>query len=126
MMEGARGPVCRNSLAVERAFDVLEGEGRDGLEVDHGGFDVLDFSTGQNDRHVTVAFGANHAIHVPEFAAQGVPEEEKQGIKGLVLTGRGDTVLNGQGRKEAADFVGAEFAGRSAADEGLDLLAQKR
>jgi len=43
-----------------------------------------------------VAFGANHAIELAEFAAENVSEEEQEGIKNLVLGGGGHALPHGQ------------------------------
>ncbi len=102
------------AAAVEEQHDEAVGW----LEV---GQDGVDFSTGKDDGHVAVAFGANDAVHFPEFPAEDVPEEEEEGIECLVLAGSGDAVLNGKSGEEAADLLGAELAGGPAADEGLEF-----
>ena len=66
-----------------------------------------------------MAFCPNDTIDLAEIAAQDVWEEEKQGVKGLVLGGGRGATLNGQGGEEPANFLVAEFGGGATADEGL-------
>ena len=58
--------------------------------------DGLSLGVGEDDGDVAVAFGANHAIELAEFAAENVSEEEQEGIKNLVLGGGGHALPHGQ------------------------------
>ena len=59
---------------------------------------------GQDDGQTLRALGADDLVHPREIDCQDLPVQEEQGAQRLVLRGRGDLPLDGEGAQEAGDF----------------------
>jgi hypothetical protein len=47
--------------------------------------DGFDFRSGQDDRDIAMAFGADDAVDLAEIPPEDVAKEEQKGVEGLVL-----------------------------------------
>jgi hypothetical protein len=72
-----------------------------------------------------MALGTNDPVDFTEIPTQDMPEEEQEGVKGLVLRGRRGPMLDDQGRKEAANLLITEFGGGPTPDKGLQKGTQR-
>src|ERR1044071_777951 len=76
----------------------------------------LGFRMRKDNGNVSVSFGANDTIELAKFAPEHVAVKEEERVKSLILGGGGNSMTDGQLRKKAPNFGGADVCGGPAAD----------
>jgi hypothetical protein len=78
-----------------------------GEATDHSG----GFSFGEDDREALRFFGPHQIERAVEVSLKNVTVKEDEGVEGLVLSGGGDVVVDGQVGEEGGDFGRAHVFG---------------